>query len=56
MREPVLKYFGGDCMFLFSKDLKTVKDYASFISVGRLFQARVVEGKNESRKRLVLAL
>ena len=30
-------------MFLFSKNLKIVKDEASFISVGRLFQARIVE-------------
>ena len=43
-------------MFLFSKDLNIFKDDASFISIGRLFQARIVEGKTESRKRLVLAL
>ena len=43
-------------MFLFSKDFKIVKDEAPFISVDRLFQARIVEEKNESRKRLVLAL
>ena len=43
-------------MFLFSEDLKIVKGDASFILVGRLFQARIVERKNESRKRLVLAL
>ena len=37
-------------MFLFSKDLKIVKDDASFISVGRLFQAQIVEGKmNQER-------
>ena len=30
-------------------------EVACFMSFGRLFQARIVDGKNESRKRLVLA-
>ena len=56
MRWPSLKYFGGLCMFLLSKDLKIDKDVAFFISVGRLFQARIVDGKYESRKRFVFVL
>ena len=43
-------------MSLFRNDLKIVKVDASLVSAGRLFQARIVAGKNESRNRLVLAL
>ena len=38
-------------MFLFSKDLKIVTDEASFISVGRLFQARIVQEKKMNPER-----
>ena len=43
-------------MFLFRVDLNIVKVDASLVSAGNLFHARVVAGKDESRKRLVLAL
>lgn len=56
MREPALKYLGGGCRFLFRRDLNIDKVDASFVSVSRLFHARIVAGKNESRKRLVMAL
>ena len=37
------------------EDLKATTDDASFVSFGRLFHARMVEGKKDSRKRLELA-
>ena len=51
MRWPALKYFGGLCMFLLSKDLKIDKEVAFFY-----FRRQVVDGKYESRKRFVFVL
>ena len=56
MRVPALKYLGGIFMFLFRACLKAATDDASLTSFGRLFHARIVEGKKESRNRFVLAL
>ena len=43
-------------MYLSRAHLKYATEDAGFISFGKLFYARIVDGKNESRKRLVLAL
>ena len=57
MRVPALKYIGGIfCMFLFKACLKAATDGASLNSFGRLFHARIVEGKKESKNRFMLAL
>ena len=44
---PALKYIGGLLMSLFRRCLKDAMDGACFVSSGRLFHARIVEGKNE---------
>ena len=44
---PALKYIGGLLMSLFRRCLKDVADGACFVSSGRLFHARIVEGKKE---------
>ena len=51
-----LKYFGGSVIFRLRECLKDATKGASFISFGRLFHAHIVEGKNEYKKRLVLAM
>ena len=56
MRVPALKYLGGIFMFLFKACLKAAADEVSLTSFGRLFHARIVEGKKDSRNRFVLAL
>ena len=42
---PALKYFGGLCMFLLSKDLKIDKDVAFFY-----FRRQVVPSSNSGRE------
>ena len=56
MRVPAFKYLGGISMFLLKACLKAATDGASLTPLGRLFYARIVEGKKESRNRFVLAL
>ena len=56
MRVPALKYLGGIFMFLFKACLNAAADEVSLTSFGRLFHARIVEGKKDSRNRFVLAL
>ena len=43
-------------MFRLRECLKDATEGASFVLFGRLYQARIIEGKNESKKRLVLVL
>ena len=43
-------------MFLFKACLKVATDDASLTLFGRLFHARIVEGKKESKNRFVLVL
>ena len=52
MRGPALKCLGGNVMFRLRECVKDATEGASFISFGRLFQARIVEEKNESKRRL----
>ena len=42
-------------MSLFKRCLKDAMDGACFVSSGRLFQARIVEGKKELKYKFVLA-
>ena len=53
--EPALKYLGGILMFLFRRYLKAASESAPLISSDRSFQALIVDGKSELRKRLVRA-
>ena len=47
---PTLKCFGGICLFPLSRVLKELTVLAFLISSERLFQALIVEGKNELKK------
>ena len=50
-----LKYIGGLLRSQFRRCLKNAIDEACFVSSGRLFQARIVEGKKELKYKFVLA-
>ena len=52
---PALKYIGGLLRSLFKRCLKDAMDGACFVSSGRLFQARIVEGEKELKYKFVLA-
>ena len=56
MRVLALKYLGGTCVFLLRKCLKAATDGASFTSFGRLFVARIDEGKKESKNIYVITV
>ena len=47
---PTLKCFGGICLFPLSRVLKELTVLAFLISSERLFQALIVERKNELKK------
>ena len=49
------KYLGGIGLLLFRRYLKDFNVLAFLIYSGRLFQAFIVEGKNELKKIFVLA-
>ena len=49
---PKVKYIGGLLRSLFRRCLKDATDGACFVSSGRLFHARIVEGKKELKYNL----
>ena len=51
--DPALKYFRYICLFLFRRHLKEVAVLAFLMSSDRLFQALMVDGRKELKKRLV---